>query len=162
MNERKVEDGGRSLTFGPHFMEGRRFQDLGKSSDGRRVEHASGSMASYSFYMGGFFHDLIWRKNPFAHFLNNLRKTFLLVFLTIWKKVLSQFWKACNCNILYFGQFLLWVGEFSSLCKHVFSMPKIALSLHINCGSSFWLSCLPNHLSNCPSFPIKTQRMRFS
>ncbi|CAM6067702.1 unnamed protein product [Sphagnum tenellum] len=51
MNERRVEDGGRSRTFGPRFMEGRRFQDLGRSTDGRRVEHASGSMASDSLYM---------------------------------------------------------------------------------------------------------------
>ncbi|CAM6042936.1 unnamed protein product [Sphagnum compactum] len=32
-------------------MEGRRFQDLGRSSDGRRVEHGSGSMDSDSLYM---------------------------------------------------------------------------------------------------------------
>ncbi|CAN5965566.1 unnamed protein product [Sphagnum jensenii] len=32
-------------------MEGRRFQDLGRSTDGRRVEHASGSVASDSLYM---------------------------------------------------------------------------------------------------------------
>jgi len=51
MNERRVEDGGRSRTFGPRFMEGRRFQDLGRSSDGRRVEHASGSMSSDSLHM---------------------------------------------------------------------------------------------------------------
>jgi hypothetical protein len=55
MNERKVEDGGRSWTFGPCFMEGRRFQDLGKNNDGRRVEHANGTMASNSFYTSVFF-----------------------------------------------------------------------------------------------------------
>jgi len=51
MKERRVEDGGRSWTFGPCFMADRRFQDLGRTSDVRKVEHANGNMAFDSLYM---------------------------------------------------------------------------------------------------------------
>jgi len=37
-----------------------------------------------------FSHDLIWRKILFAHFFNNSKKTLLLVFLSIWRKILLQ------------------------------------------------------------------------
>jgi hypothetical protein len=34
-----------------YFMEGRKFQYLGRNNDGRRVEHASGNMAFNSLYI---------------------------------------------------------------------------------------------------------------
>jgi hypothetical protein len=58
-----------------------------------------------------------------------------------------------SCSKLYFGQFLLWVGEFSSFCKRVFSMPKTTQGFHTHCGSFFWLSCLPS-LFYCLLFTI--------